>query len=294
MAENYDDIIKARESVEKTWLGWSNVHGVGIGCKTVNNQKTEEIAICVLTEKKLPENEVRADELLPRRVGGFPVDVVETPRFRQEAANEERYRPCPGGAQIEVGDGLGTVGGFVRSTNQGENDYYALSCFHVLEPVGEKVYQSKWSILHPYRFATTSRGGYSTDADAAIAKLDDNGYADYGTVFGANEARTALGPARAPVLNEGVRKYGRTTRLTQGTIKIIALTVRIGGRLFYNQFQTDPANPYPRFSEPGDSGSLVVSDNGLQEVIGLHAGGNGFSGFAAEITRVLAGLNIAF
>ena len=27
---------------------------------------------------------------------------------------------------------------------------------------------------------------------------------------------------------------------------------------------------------------------------GLHAGGNGFSGFAAEITRVLAGLNIAF
>jgi hypothetical protein len=293
--QDYDDIIRVKESVEKTWMQFHHIHGIGIGYKTVNHQKTEEIAICVMTEKKLPENEVGAGELLPKRVEGFPVDVEETPRFHHMAENEERYRPCPGGAQIVVGDSAGTVGGLVRSTLAGDKatDIFALSCFHVLQPIAEKVYQSEWSLLHPFRFATTKRGAYFPNGDAAIALLDESGYADYGMVLGLNDTPFPLGPVRAPALGDQVKKYGRTTRLTQGVITLIAATITVAGNIFNNQFRVDPVG-FPRFSAPGDSGSLVLSDDGANAVIGLHAGGNGTYSVAADINNVLADLHITF
>lgn len=72
---------------------------------------------------------------------------------------------------------------------------------------------------------------------------------------------------RAAALGMGVRKSGRTTGLTSGTINVIDATVTIGygpskRARFEGQIVTSP------MSEPGDSGSALI-DAGSQSVVGL-------------------------
>jgi hypothetical protein len=56
----------------------ANVVGVGVGLKQTEGQFTETLALVVLVEKKLPLEELKEEDLLPKEIEGVPIDVQET------------------------------------------------------------------------------------------------------------------------------------------------------------------------------------------------------------------------
>jgi hypothetical protein len=70
------------------YLSYEGVLGVGYGPRTVKGKELDELAIIILVAKKLAPDGVPKDQLLPRTVDGFPIDVRELRVERQ--ANEEQ------------------------------------------------------------------------------------------------------------------------------------------------------------------------------------------------------------
>lgn len=93
----------------------------------------------------------------------------------------------------------------------------------------------------------------------------------------------------SPAVGLAVKKTGRTSNLTHGTIEAINVTIRVqytgGIATFVNQIQT-PGN----FIRSGDSGSLMVTETGENPVGLCFAGGSGGS-FANPIANVLQRFN---
>jgi hypothetical protein len=66
MAQNaYEHILAVKEQVEGDLLKIPGVHGVSIGRKTVNGQKTDELAIVVHLTYKIPADQ---DDCLKRMI----------------------------------------------------------------------------------------------------------------------------------------------------------------------------------------------------------------------------------
>jgi hypothetical protein len=99
-----------------------------------------------------------------------------------------------------------------------------------------------------------------------------------------------------PKLNMVVGKTGRTTDLTQGTIRAVSVSTNVGFgpagvAHFSDQFEVR-STTFGSFSSPGDSGSLVWQwRQGLTPVGLLFAGGGGAT-ICNPIKRVLTALEI--
>ncbi len=82
-------------------------------------------------------------------------------------------------------------------------------------------------------------------------------------------------------LGLNVQKYGRTTGLTDGTVTMINATVRVGYSSgiarFVDQIIVQSNKPVIK---AGDSGSLLVTDDGWNSPVGLLFAGNGTGKFA--------------
>ncbi|MFP5247093.1 MAG: hypothetical protein ACLGH0_10405, partial [Thermoanaerobaculia bacterium] len=108
-----------------------------------------------------------------------------------------------------------------------------------------------------------------------------------------------LQPLLVPLYKQlNVLKFGRSTQLTRGRITAFALLnldvdyPELGTRIsFDRQIEIAPADGTP-FSTPGDSGSLVVNEEG--HPIGLLFAGNrdGSYAYANPIADVLRELDI--
>ncbi|RMG79410.1 MAG: hypothetical protein D6712_19720 [Chloroflexi bacterium] len=59
-------------------MGKKHVVGVGVGLRKRGGELTQEIALVVMVEKKLPEDELDPEDLLPKELDGVPIDVQET------------------------------------------------------------------------------------------------------------------------------------------------------------------------------------------------------------------------
>lgn len=124
--------------------------------------------------------------------------------------------------------------------------------------------------------------------DAALGRLLD------GAMF--NDEILNIGRVEgtmAPVLGQRVRKMGRTTGLTFGTITLLNATVNVG-------YTTSRGNRTARFtgqviteamSQGGDSGSLIV-DASQNKAVGLLFAGSPLATIFSPIDVVLAGLNV--
>ena len=97
-----------------------------------------------------------------------------------------------------------------------------------------------------------------------------------------------------PVLGDLVFKVGRTTGLRRG--RIVGVNERLGpvsyalGDCWFRGSFTIEGLGGRSFSEGGDSGAVVVRDNG--EVIGMIYAGNGVETFACPITDALSALDL--
>ncbi|MGD0262106.1 MAG: hypothetical protein ABSD29_20260, partial [Verrucomicrobiota bacterium] len=100
----------------------------------------------------------------------------------------------------------------------------------------------------------------------------------------------------AAYLGQVVRKNGRSSGCTQGTVAGINMTINVsydtcGTATFINQIWYSPTAPSTTMSQSGDSGSPVVDVN--NDAVALNFAGDGTNGFGNPIGAVLTALNVS-
>ncbi len=311
--QDLSKIVQIKEAAEADLLKRPGVTAVDVGYKYVGGQKTDQIAIRVhVAEKK----NVSPDQKIPETIDGVKTDVLQNQFVLQAVTMPETdiqpqldaqfYDPLQGG--ISIGP-CRAVNGFIFAGTLGaivfdnaSNTPMMLSNFHVMcidngWQVGDTMVQSSridGGTCPNNVVGTLQRASLGGQVDCAVASITARGHAssivDIGPVDGT--ANVALGMA--------VRKRGRTTELTFGTVDSISRTVSLdygdglGNVTLSNQIgvQVDSTRS-TKFSDHGDSGSVVVNDAG--QVIGLLFAGStdGTSSIVNPIQSVLNALNIS-
>lgn len=255
---------------------------------------------------------------VPKDLDGVPVTVEVTgeitalpavaktaPHAKPGGRGGASIKPAdyarPAYVGMSTGNALECAAGTIGAKISKSGTIYALSNNHVYArenaaSLGETIYQPgrydlncgsgsqyAWATLAFFRAISFS--GNNT-VDVALAKLDNASQLSASTPpngYGAPSSTTANA-----TLNMAVMKYGRTTALTTGVVVGVNVTVRVqytdGVATFVNQVQI--IGDRGSFSKAGDSGSLIVTQNGKNPVALLFAGG-GSSTFANPIGPVL-------
>jgi hypothetical protein len=323
---NIDDMFKkmteARDRYQAKAMSIPGVFGTSIGIRQVAGKLVAEPAIIFHVEKKRSLQEIPVDGRIPKELEGFPTDVVAedppatdgAPRTQAADVNDDtKYRPLKGGCQIAEGHtypyGTGTLGcavKYIGSDRPSETLYngriYVLSASHVMLGVGNHIFQPtnlgdrigsvRASVLDDWVDAAIADIGWYLDG--AVPEI-----IDIGPVKGSYTVT-----AKDLTSNSGypVKKRGRTTGLTSGTIYALGYngTNRPGGdkKAVKDQIKIvtrdSDNNIVAGFADAGDSGSVVINNNG--QVIGLLtsmtlAGTEGYY-FTTPIRTVLNRLQI--
>jgi len=91
-------IEEIKKKYEKKLLSKVNVLGVMTGYKIKGEEKTDELSVICMVEKKLPKEKLSKRDFVPETIKDIPTDVIEVGKIRAlQADNQERLRPCPMG-----------------------------------------------------------------------------------------------------------------------------------------------------------------------------------------------------
>lgn len=308
---NNPDIKKAIEVQERhhhALMAVPDVIGTATGLANDNSP-----TILVFTKSKTPKGNI------PEYLEGIAVTEQVTGEIfalaKASATSTTSILPLPVPIGVSTGNigecSAGTIGARVKDAS---GNVYALSNNHVYALENSALTGS--TILQPGLYDTRCRygqnnvigslqafvpinftGGNNT-VDAAIAisstrQLNNSTPSDgYGKP---NSLTYAKATGRSPYIGQSVRKYGRTTKMTTGTVKGINVTVKVCYNsscsliaTFVNQIAIGSGS----FSNAGDSGSLIVSNDSNAYPIGLlFAGGSGVT-FANLIDPVLSSFGV--
>ncbi len=282
--------------------GFENIVGVGISEKITGRRYTGEKCIAVYVVSKEPEDEIDQAALVPKEIDGVPTDVVETGEL-QAFPHRGRYRPAPGGVSIgHFKITAGTLGCLVKRGNQ----LFILSNNHVLAnsnqaKIGDLIMQpgpfdggvSAGNIIGRLsEFVPINFSGGVNLVDAAIAQTNSNLVVPESKCFGKISSNV-----QNCQMWMVVKKCGRTTQTTRGIIIDCNATLRVGygtqgTAIFQNQIIVVGVPGIAPFSQPGDSGSLVISQFGNRPV-GLLFAGSSIVTIASPIQAVLSSFNIS-
>jgi hypothetical protein len=271
-------LIEAQRRVEAVYAGaredFEQIPGVvevGIGIKETAGDLTGETVLRVYVEEKRDEDKLPPDQVIPKEFHGIKTDVIV---FREAEPEEDssRYRPVQGGIQIgaEGSVHIGTLGCMAQLD---DGTIVLLSNQHVLydspavdgSEIGQPDHTSSCCCTCG-DIAINVHGINEDHLDCAIAKLKDGvahsiAIREIGNI-------TAVADA---VSGETVKKRGRTTELTTGTITNIT---KDSTNTKILEIEVKKNNGNDRFSRGGDSGSALLNED--DEIIGLHkAGKNG-------------------
>lgn len=265
-----------------------DITGIGIGWRTRHGVTIEEPVLKVLVGRKIAE----PDEPLPRSFMGFAVDVEEAnPR---PGADDSAYDPVEGGVSIGPRSvaSIGTMGVVVLDTDT--QAAMLLSAGHVfstntgdaLVPVGTQAVQPGGgsNVL-----GTLLRRAYGAQDYAVVEPNGTRQASD--SILGVGATRGALAASEIAV-GLVVRKRGRTTGLTYGTVSAIHVTINVDGA-DCEFFRIDrDASRNATWGQPGDSGAAVVDAYG--RVAGMHTRGSedNTQGFAQYMTDVQAAAGV--
>ncbi|MCL6478802.1 MAG: S1 family peptidase [Peptococcaceae bacterium] len=123
--------MRALKRTRHFFLGKKNVVGVGVGMKKVGLERTEQPSIIVFVEKKWKEEDLPREHIIPKKISGVHIDVVETGRIRLLDNRTGRHRPARPGMSIgHYKITAGTFGVVVKDKKTGEP--LILSNNHVL------------------------------------------------------------------------------------------------------------------------------------------------------------------
>lgn len=284
------ELLELRDRVQSRLMAIPGVRSVGVGLKEVGGKITDEIVFRVYIMEKKPLSSVPPGERIPGEIEGIETDVIVWEPDERAGVDSGRYRPLRGGIQIDNGGGYGTLGCFAKRNSDGA--WVALSNWHVMV---QDATTTDLRIAQPETgcccCCVTGYIGKVADSkigdtvDCAIATLD----ADVAKVHDIVDVGTVDGSGAA-VVGDKVRKRGRTTGLTTGTIKDVATDSANSDAFLTNQIliETDPG--VPDFILKGDSGSALVNED--NEVVGLMCRIRGHNGIANPIADVLSALKI--
>jgi len=257
---------------------------------------------------------------LPSSLDGVPVSPVVTGMIMARTDPTLRLRPAPLGSS--VGHFAITAGSIGARVTDASGNVYILSNNHVLAnsnaaSIGDAIYQpgpydggtAADQIATLFAFKAIDFSGAANTFDAAIARstANDVGFASpvddgYGApaaqIYGDANSDGAFDDVSA-LLGLPVEKYGRTTKLTHGQITGINGTVTVCYEVLYifcikaatytNQLIIDAAG----FSGGGDSGSLIVADDGTLRPVGLLFAGSSTQTIVNRIDLVLGYFHVS-
>ncbi len=288
-----EEMLRRHPAAEAELKRLPGVVSVGVGLRETAGVLTQELVWRVYVERKKPLRELPVGEVIPAEVQGFPTDVILRLETRP-IADEDKYRPLRGG--IQIGNGSGAVGtlGVLAQLQDGSGKWVALSNHHVMMAGGKNVGdhveigQSDLSTC-----CCCSCGGIGTVLAAHIGGLTDCAICSINDDVAHHHEIQGIGPVTGwtgALPGETVRKRGRTTGLTTGTVSDVNYnTTSTAGDAFTNQLLIAPTG-VPNMVLPGDSGSAVVDAD--VKVVGLIWGQNGANGVASQIMFVRTELNI--
>jgi hypothetical protein len=72
--------VKARH--EARLMQKANVVGVGVGFREEGGKLTDQVALVINVIRKLPEDQLAPEDVIPAEIEGVPVDVHETGEIR--------------------------------------------------------------------------------------------------------------------------------------------------------------------------------------------------------------------
>lgn len=255
------------------------VVGTGIGFRSTGGLLTSDVTLKVYVTEKAPPGAVSALAVMPSTVGGYPVEIEEVGEVVPQMYNRRYVRPVRCG--VSIGHPLvtaGTLGCLVVSSN---NKLCLLSNNHVVAnsnnaTIGDPILQpgvvdggalpgDRIAILE--NFVRLNFPGPNT-VDAGLAWTSFR-YVD------PRHVTYTLNPAPlAAALGMTVKKNGRTTQATLGTVTDLSVNISIpyAGGLAQFRNQIGIRGVGGAFSRGGDSGSLIVTANSNQPVGLLFAG----------------------
>lgn len=169
-------------AVRRVWsrcCSLRNVVGVGWGSKKKSLQRTDQPTAVVFVRKKVPQEDLTMQDLIPRQIDGLETDVVEIGDVRL-LSRTSRLRPAPPGVSIgHPKITAGTFGALVKDNDTGE--LLILSNNHVLanltngrdgrSQIGDPIYQpgvydggsSDDTIAHLERFVPVTTEFFISD-----------------------------------------------------------------------------------------------------------------------------------
>jgi len=303
IAQVFAAIAAARRLYEGRLFQDPNIVGLGSGYRRRDGELTDEPALVAYVATKVPVRRLSADRLLPRALTFYhpleavnltvATDVVEVGRIFAYA-HTGRYRPAPGGVSIGHPTATaGTLGGYVLDQRTGE--VLLLSNNHVI--AGQNACQAGDPILQQGPLD----GGLEPDVLARLERWVPLDFAPNGSnLVDAAVARPVMlsavelailglgaGPNAATAAQVGmaVQKSGRSTeRTTGGRVASIDATFRVdysytGSRVAWFRDALIVLGP-EGFSQPGDSGSLLLTEEADPKVMGLLFAGNASGAFS--------------
>jgi hypothetical protein len=273
-------------------LPW--VHSVGLGGRERAGQATGELVLKVFVSRKRPRSALRSDEMVPPLFEGVPTDIVEAPSPANAAAapgapinahydeDDGRYRPLRGGVQLtsENCHGHGTLGFLVRADEPSPMRVFAITTHHALFSgpeaevpdirVGQPSHRDSVTKCCRAIFGSFTKGYRDDTMDAALIRLEAKAeyYAEIEDI-GVVDDEHDVTPQEAATLTYNVRKRGRTTRVTGGTIQALNAVHKSGSPRNYMVIKPNAptGGGQATFAAFGDSGAAIVNDD--KRIVGM-------------------------
>lgn len=306
--ENVRAAIRAQERHNDALMRTPGVVGTAVS-QLPNGRGVIQVFVMDATPRNIPD-----------ALDSIPVHVRVTGMLVARSDPKLRLRPAPLG--YSVGHPAITAGTIGARVVDASGAVYVLSNNHVLAAsnaasIGDATLQpgtfdggtsadriGSLSAFRPIDFS-----GASNLFDAAIAVSDvtsldnstpaDDGYGLPNSVIFNDADGNGLFDDRAALLGVAVQKYGRTTKLTRGTITGVNATVDICYEVVFifctksARFTDQMVIASPGFSDGGDSGSLIVTDDTGRNPVGLLFAGSATETIANRIDFVLDHFNVA-
>jgi hypothetical protein len=294
-------VTSIKEMHEDQMFSNPSIVGIGVGpaiatTKGGNTMGVNQAAVWIFTDKQDAED-------LPSEIEGVPTHIEYVGEVRALQFTGTYRTPMWSG--VSVGNdnecASGTIGCVVKDAS---NNMYLLSNNHVFARensarIGEKIDQpgrydmscgpsGQVGTLSRFVKITMKRNA-NNQVDCALANISS------GISWTSQMAQSSYTPtanAKNATVGMTVKKTGRTTGLTGGTVSAVNVTVNVqyshGTARFINQVYVTPGT----FSAAGDSGSLIVEASSNDPVALLFAGGSTGT-FGNPITSVLGQLGVS-
>lgn len=289
-------MLAVKHRIADLYIGRNGVVGVGVGFKETNGRRTGQLALRFYVKRK---GAAAPGALVPEVIENLPTDVIEFalagPGDLLKAptlpmTDPTRYLKLQGGISIapsRLSSGSGTLGILVADTAL--RTPMMLSNAHILAlsdgkaKKGDEICQESradnalgWcgncGELDRWTLGNVKVGALEIGVDAAVARIS--------TMLRTTAMRTIVGigavdsRTAAAQLGAAVRKRGRTTGLTAGTIAAVGVNFEHPSGLTLNNQIEVSGDGGRRFSQTGDSGSVYVTGAGQAptRLLALHWG----------------------